>query len=209
MTLKLLWILCPILVYILFLKDKSIKAIFTVSLSCALLYVLPLCFGVSYKYDFFHFFGFTAVYLSFLIVYCYGFKKIGNKKKGARIALKVLFFYPILAIFTVLSFLIIFIFGIGESTDETFHRGEYTVERSVEWNDNMKEYGAITIYQNEKNAPFLQHKIYEEKDYNTYIERVSYNEQDTTMILILYRGWEVNKRSWKVVVDLNTGQEIK
>lgn len=208
---KLLWILCPVLVYLLFLNEKytkAIKVLFIVSSLCALLFSFPLFFGFSYKYNVFELFGFVAIYLLVLIAFFCGLKRIDSKRKRVCTAFKILFFYPAIALFVLLSALILFWLNIvGE--EEPFHREEYTIAREMEWVDNTKEYAAIVIYKDVKYLPFLYYKIYEDKDYNTYIERVSYNKEHNTMILILYNGSEINKRSWKVVVDLNTGLEVR
>lgn len=207
---KLLWILCPVLVYLLFLNEKytkAIKVLFVASSLCVLLFSFPLFFGFSYKYDVFELFGFVAIYLLVLIAFFCGLKRIDSKGKRVRKAFKILFFYPLIIVYALITGAILF--AGHASGEEPFRREEYTIAREMEWVDNTKEYAAIVIYKDVKYLPFLYYEIYENKDYNTYIERVSYNKEHNTMILILYNGSEINKRSWKVVVDLNTGLEIR
>lgn len=182
---------------------KVIKVLSIISLSCSFIILLPICFGFAYKSYFLKLLGFIAVYLLILIAFFYGLKKIRIKKRAARIAFKSLLFYPAIITFALFTALVLFLPNNVDS-EEIFQREEYMVERKMEWSDNLKEFGTITIYKEVKYLPFLYRKIYEDKGYNTHIEKVYYNKGNRTMELTLSNGSDgMWKRSWIETVSLD------
>lgn len=192
LLIKLLWVICPILVFILLKEDKYSKIrkfILTFCLCYLLLYLIPIFAGFGYKASIFNYIAFITAYISVVFGFLYMLKKVKIKRKWLRICYKVFLLYPSITLYAIITAFIVYVKDNNYNENEIFYREEYTVTREVEWADNMKEYAAISIYKDVKYFPFLFRKIYEDKGYNSSLERVEYDKKENTIILTTSR-WD-------------------
>lgn len=116
-----------------------------------------------------------------------------------RRALKVI--YSVFVCIFILPVLVIWLLSESLGSDgysfrKSLNDGQYTVVSFVSWSDNTKETVQIEIYKEIRNLPFLEKRVYESHDVNSYVENAVFAHG---FIVLSMSGWN---NTWTERVDV-------